>query len=111
MYDIFKVMIALLQSVYSVMEYIILVLASLTVVYFIHVRLFRLNSCVQVVQFKAESIYWIHKCAHKMYIYILCSTEHIINLWSHYISGYWSCTMDAGFVCAKDPMTVAILRP
>ena len=53
----FKVMTALLKSLYCGMEYIILILVGLTVVYFIHVRLFRLNSCVQVVQFKGESIY------------------------------------------------------
>jgi len=28
-----------------------------------------------------------------------------------YISGYWSFAMDAGFVCAKDPVTAAMLRP
>jgi hypothetical protein len=50
-------MTALLKSVYCVTEYIILVHVGLTVVYFIHIMLFRLNSCVQVVQFKAESIY------------------------------------------------------
>jgi hypothetical protein len=37
-------------------------------------------------------------------------TDHIIILWSHYISGYWSFIMDAGFVCAKDPVTAAMLR-
>ena len=88
-HDIFKVMTALLKSVYCVTEYIILVLVGLTVVYCIHIRLFRLNGCVQVVQFKAESICWNHKCAHKMYVNSLYFTDHIINLWSHYISGYW----------------------
>jgi len=81
LYDIFKVMSALLKSVYYVTEYIILVL-GLTVVYFIHIRLFILNSCLQVVQFKAESIYWIHKFAHIMYFNSLYFTDHIINLWS-----------------------------
>jgi hypothetical protein len=46
-----------------------------------------------------------------MYINSLYCTEHIINLWFHYISGYWSVTMNAGFVCARDPVTAAMLRP
>jgi hypothetical protein len=46
-----------------------------------------------------------------MYVNSLYFTDHIINLWSHYISAYWSFTMDAGFVCAKDPVTAAMLRP
>jgi hypothetical protein len=45
-----------------------------------------------------------------MYVNGLYFTDHIISLWSHYISGYWSFTMDAGFVCAKDPVTAAMLR-
>jgi len=88
MYDIFKVMTALLKSVYCVMEYIILILVGLPVVYFIHIRLFRLNNCVHVVQFKAESIYWIHKCAHKMLtVCILQTTSLVFGLTISVVTG------------------------